>query len=634
MIWLLMSAIPYPGQFLAKLYTEAHGRAPSVSDWYYFRNDFYNNCNHASLAGFIRFVYTSQEFLSKNYTNAERIFTLYRGVLNRDPDSSGFYWYLNNLQNGNMTWQDVVNSVANSTEFQNMVPIICDSPSYHWRAYYPFKLPSSSGGYDVPDGDSLQKIINNANVGDTIWLKQGSLIIMKRPLIINKRVYIATYGKPDVTHYAKMARLLRHPDFQEFQGDTPSPIIAILADGAGILNIWIDGFATTIWYLKGYTTDYKRVRNLSILVLANNVVIKNCKFSSNFGWSHIHAPSWFGIKKRLYIAGNIVTAYDHFHTIIPPNYITWTDGFDIEADSTIIENNSFIDLTDGSITIFRLHPGVPQTTIIRNNIILNSGNSAYSAIGFDNQRQRNWIPNDKDTIINGGRIENNIIMTAEYNHIDVVIFAGPPHAWVGTYDFNIRQGYAKGIAIVNNSSGYFNNSYLPIRCNTTILVSILDAYVQGNNINCQHYRFSKCPREDIVFEKHSGYASGNVQGPYNDMLVFRNCVDHQDISNPPYQAYVRAFIFDSLAHQFYPTNPPITINVDGNPYLSNHTNPIYLTEDKHTFEAPSYILINTDIFLQTIWNIFISKKVINTTQSIEESNIKSHHLKIIKFLTY
>jgi len=34
MIWLLMSAIPYPGQFLAKLYTEAHGRAPSVSDWY------------------------------------------------------------------------------------------------------------------------------------------------------------------------------------------------------------------------------------------------------------------------------------------------------------------------------------------------------------------------------------------------------------------------------------------------------------------------------------------------------------------------------------------------------------------------------------------------------------------------
>ncbi|MEV0408975.1 hypothetical protein [Actinoallomurus sp. NPDC050550] len=74
-----------PGQFIAKQYTEALGRAPDQAGWRgdvgYFESD---GCNATTLANVGRSIYTSSEFTGLGYDNDARVLALYRGALNRE----------------------------------------------------------------------------------------------------------------------------------------------------------------------------------------------------------------------------------------------------------------------------------------------------------------------------------------------------------------------------------------------------------------------------------------------------------------------------------------------------------------------------------------------------------------------
>jgi hypothetical protein len=97
-----------PAQFIAKLYTEGLGRIPDQSGWAsavsYFAQ---NGCSAPSLAAYGQSVYTSAEYTGLQYDNDAKLLTLYRGVLNREPDPSGFANWLQHLGSGT-SWPSAV----------------------------------------------------------------------------------------------------------------------------------------------------------------------------------------------------------------------------------------------------------------------------------------------------------------------------------------------------------------------------------------------------------------------------------------------------------------------------------------------------------------------------------------------
>jgi Domain of unknown function (DUF4214) len=90
-----------PTQFLAKMYTEALGRAPDQTGWSAYVSYFQTNgCGAAQLAHVGEQFYASTEFASDYSDNAAKLLTLYRGGLSRDADQGGFNGYLARLNSG------------------------------------------------------------------------------------------------------------------------------------------------------------------------------------------------------------------------------------------------------------------------------------------------------------------------------------------------------------------------------------------------------------------------------------------------------------------------------------------------------------------------------------------------------
>src|SRR5260370_14429538 len=99
-----------PGQFISKMYTEGLGRAPESTGWQNWVNWFqgYNpSCAITQLDGIAKGIYGSGEYSSRNYTSKEKVLTLYRGILNREPDHTCFTNWVYGL-NGRATIQHIV----------------------------------------------------------------------------------------------------------------------------------------------------------------------------------------------------------------------------------------------------------------------------------------------------------------------------------------------------------------------------------------------------------------------------------------------------------------------------------------------------------------------------------------------
>lgn len=106
--------------FVARMYTKALGRGYDISglnDWCDRILDKKWTVTDAATIGFFH----SQEFLNKNLSNAEYIKVLYRTFLGREYDIQGYYDWLNKLDSGAMTRDQVLQGFSNSQEFRNIM---------------------------------------------------------------------------------------------------------------------------------------------------------------------------------------------------------------------------------------------------------------------------------------------------------------------------------------------------------------------------------------------------------------------------------------------------------------------------------------------------------------------------------
>jgi Domain of unknown function (DUF4214) len=478
------------GQFVAKLYSEALGRAPDVTGWANaMRSMQASDCSLGYLRDLARSVYTSAEFNGVGYDSASRVLALYRGVLNREPDSGGFTNYYNQLQANPGSWPVVVDAFVNSTEFAGLRGAICGGGSYGFGASGVLALPVTGGGFTGGTATQLQSLLNATPAGGVVTLASRAVVFVDRPVVIPAGVTLTTAGGPAPRSYALMGRLVRTSAF----GDA----MVKLSSGSALRSVWVDGRRSAV----GFNQPAMSVQTFG----GDNVVVDNNRFSESAGWTNFQALGTFeGFRcGSESVRGNLITSYVPAHL-----GGGWSDGLSIACENTTVEGNNILDATDVSIVVFRAHPAV-QRSVVRSNTALNAGNSAYGGFVADGLTGVGAVQS-----FAGATFDGNLIWANLSQHIDIVLSVGT-RPWFGN-----ASSLGSGAAFVNNSTGG-----QVVRTNTGIAVSgMLNAYVQANVLSTSLANTIACPDGNVLASVSAGWASGSIQ-PYQDVAI-SGCMGH------------------------------------------------------------------------------------------------------------
>jgi Domain of unknown function (DUF4214) len=483
-----------PAQFIAKLYTEGLGRIPDQSGWgsavSYFAQ---NGCGAASLAAYGQAVFTSAEYAGLGYGNAAKLLTLYRGALNREPDSSGFASWLQHLSSGT-SWPTAVQLFFTSPEFTALVPKICSGvvdgsgSSYYFGTQPALALPAAGSGFTGSEAD-LQSALNNAAAGGgTVSLAQQALVWLTKPLIIPPGVTLTTTGSPDLHHYADMARLVRAATFPA--PSAPEGMVQV-QHGAALSNVWVDGARHT----PGNTASLENV-----MTYGTGITVSSDRISETQGPSSLYllgGYDGFPCTSET-VSGNLITAYSSDHYLSPD----WADGITDNCEGATISGNQIVDATDVAIVVFRNTPDSGQHSIVSGNYILSAGNSMYGGMGFDPLYNNTGTTTAQTLSFAGSAIKGNLLWTGPDTHFDIGITDGS------------REWYARagadpadtgtGASITGNTTGT-----LSARVQTGVAVSgMLNTTVTGNTLTFSHITSGTCSKQNFVAEISAGYATG------------------------------------------------------------------------------------------------------------------------------
>jgi Domain of unknown function (DUF4214) len=497
-----------PAQFIAKLYTEALGRAPDQVGWSalvaYFQQ---NGCGAAQLSSIGQQFYTASEFAADYADNDAKVLTLYRGALNRDADQGGLDDFVALLKAGT-PWASVVNDLFTSAEFDANVSSMCSAtaPDYHFGAQPPPVPTPGSTGFTGTQA-ALQSVLDNAAYRSTVYLAQKAVIPLTSTLIVPSSVTLTTYGAPATNSYAAMARLVRAASFD-------GPNVAIAAGGR-LANVWVDGQRQVLGYHKiaGGAGD-----NANIVTLGGvGTIVADDKLSDPQGGTNFFSvgggpgtPCLDQIVQR-----NLITAYSAIH-----GFQFNSDGLTMNCEGLDIEHNGIVDVSDIGIVLFAT-PGLTQHSKILGNTIVAAGSSINAAISSDPSTGN---PGGSLLDYRGTMFRNNLFWTGPYT----------------TFDFGIEAGAREFFFLPTKNSDGFGATYID---NTTGLLSarvragIAVAGMLGVTItnDVRHpldfipgsfpafTPAANCPGGAVIVEAAAGHASGLYPTPSFDGS-FDGCV--------------------------------------------------------------------------------------------------------------
>ncbi|MBV9448861.1 MAG: hypothetical protein JO345_23480 [Streptosporangiaceae bacterium] len=511
------AATVVPSQWIAKVYTEGLGRAPDQSAWANMVAFFQSNgCSATTLAQKGEPIYESSEFNGLGYDNAARLLALYRGALDREPDSSGYTHYLGLLSETPPTpWNTVVTDLFTSPEFTSDAATFCTEGSYNFGAGPAITIPlgqSCTGQFCFTGGTQtqLQTMLDNAKATDaTVTLAQHVVVSIDTPqtigpprtrqagLDIPSGVTLTTVGQPTPNQYATMGRLVRASGFGE--GTTGAAVVEV-ESGAKLLNVWVDGQRTGPTDHQGDTVNVETASG-------SGDTVSSDRLSNAIGFTNLHA---LGTAEFLpanvpcgstTITGNLVTAYSSSHT-----NGDWSDGLSVACENATVENNTVIDATDVGIVLFRAYPADQKSTVA-DNTILNAGNPAFGGIVAD--PLSNNPPNSPSFA--GASVRSNTLWTGPgaYYHIGLSVGSA---AWFDSPNNPANIG----------SGASFTGNTLTASATEAIAVSgMLNATVTGNTLNWTPGQYGRCPQAEIAVDPQDG--SGTIQPPVTSVEV-RDCI--------------------------------------------------------------------------------------------------------------
>jgi hypothetical protein len=500
----LSSFSSVPGQFMAKMYTEFLGRAPDAESWQsavaYFAA---NGCSTGTLETWGSSIVASAEYQSLAYDDVAHSLNLYRGILNREPQAGEFAQTQSQLDAG-ISVADEAREFFDTSEFNSLVPYICSGKSYSFGTLgtgLAIRVPTTgAGGYDNVTENQLQSVLASAPPGSTVYLMQKSVVYLTAPLVIPNGITLATYGNPPPSHHSLMARLVRQSGFA-------SPMIRLSAsaasDSGALRNVWVDGQRNSA---SSYVMDAIDVE----IYGGSGIVIDSNYLSNTLGWSTLHSYGALDLSDGCAsntITHNLITAYSSGHYALNGTP-QWADGLSIGCENSDVESNEIIDATDAAIVVYNAYPAT-QRSLVRNNLIVAAGNSAYAGLAFDP------LNRTASGDFSAARIDDNTLWSSPEQHILIGIA-------VGTLPWFSNGAIATGATVRDNGT-----AGITMNVAEGVTVSgMLNATVQDNSLITQAIPqlWTTCPvNAGITAAVSAGDASGAIQEPYRDQAVI-GCV--------------------------------------------------------------------------------------------------------------
>jgi len=491
------AALPPPptgggDQWIAKQFSETLGRAPDSSGWGFYVGQVDGSlCNATSLKNAGTGFFSSAEFSGLGYNNAAKVVALYRAILNRDPDPSGFAGYKSALDSGTPI-TTLAGYIYGSSEFSNLSTLICRGGPYYWgnQAYFTNANDTTAYGH-ISDGQfaggtaaQLQTALNNAAGScGTVYLDRGAVVTADTTITIPACVTLATANVSNRNAYLTMGRIIRTANFV-------APVIRMQSNSK--LNyVWVDGnrnqwlTTTSIAGVYDYVPQYSGsptscgsgasypsdadrdcMRNIS--VDGSGVTISNNRIMDPLGGTNIKVVTGIG---QVSITGNLITSYatSHYKGENGSDNL-WADGVSFDGNNSSITNNQIIDATDVGVVLFPGSGSSPNVnTSVSGNQFLQAGNSAFAAANFDP------LPGSPPTTYSytGSSINSNTLWDSKGAHYHVVFSLGS-RAWFGP-----NGNIAANGAVQNNTvpSGRNTRSVLGVSVD-----AMTGATVSGNSL--------------------------------------------------------------------------------------------------------------------------------------------------------
>lgn len=335
------------GQFISKLFTEALSRAATGEEFSTYQQYILENgCTAETLKTLAKAVFNSAEYKSFGLAKIEQTFAVYRAILSRDPETAE----LATFNVGKINAE--IDELFAGEEFASILPEIVNGP-YYWRGN---NEEIYTEGTLITEND-FNRMVAEANVSKVVELPQGALVAVVNGVKIPDGYTIRTQGNPN--HYTKFARFLKSSE--------NNIMVVTIGKNTVLQSIFVDG----------NRSDMGKDMGWNILGTGSDNVIWGIRTTDASANSHMHLnPD----TNNYYVARNLVTAYATDH-----QRGGWADGIDLYCNNSICEYNNVIDATDGGIVLFRNHPGEGgvQNTIVRYNVICNTGNACYCGLDHE-----------------------------------------------------------------------------------------------------------------------------------------------------------------------------------------------------------------------------------------------------------
>ena len=403
------------GQYISKLFTEGLSRAAYGSEFSAFQNYIVEKgCTVKTLNVLAKAVFTSEAFNAFDLNRYETAICLYRAILSRDPSEEEIM----KVKLGKIS--EAIDEITSGNEFNELLPAIQFGP-YYWRG----SSKTFWSGDEVYTSADFNRLVENASATKEVALPQGALVLVNGTLDIPSGYTVKTAGNPN--HYVRFARIIRNN----------GSVTTMRVDSETTLqNIFVDGNRSEF--------DDKNQGGFNLEVTGKNVVIWGCRVGEHTGPVHSNPGSG-----RIYFGRNLVTQYSTGHTN------GWADGIDMYGYNSLIEYNHVVDPTDGGIVIFRSQKdgaNVTQNTIVRYNLLCNTGNSAYC--GIDNEgvdMDGNGVADFSGTVIYENAIYTSYVA---HMHMCITLSARP---WTENYkrvaNVSVYNNYTPEGCFVNTAGG-------------------------------------------------------------------------------------------------------------------------------------------------------------------------------------
>jgi hypothetical protein len=571
-----LTVVPY--QYVTKAYSELLGRAPSPAEWSAAVQSFqHEGCTTTALIQLGDAIAASAEY-SRDYPDTDpgsRALTLYRFVLNREPDAAEFVVMRNRLAGTATTPalspEDAATFLYQSTEFSTLTqPAICNpsNPSYYFgkpgqlTAYPAIPTPASGApGADEPEAPLQFKLDAVALLGGgVVSLPAREVVGLTTTLTIPANVTLITAGNPDPTRYGDMARLVRLPAFAARPGNA-SPDLVQLDPGAKLEHLWVDG------QRDGPDPNSLAIFNVRMLGGIGTTVADD-RIGNAYGASNLEAdvqPSTpddpTGCTGNV-IAGNLVEGYATAHGGTVPGETATdhpeADGFGVYCGSTDVRGNSIIDVSDAAIVLFNGNPAAPlappQLSVVSDNTIISAGNSLYWGIVTDPFWSLHVGPvpggDPPGTVtrsfssgpVHSATIIDNRLWSGTRTHFDVILSSGTHELFGSTVRQNCLLPNSGGLPTcgggrnavgadwIGNSSGG-----LPSWAQMGIYVGgTQDTVVHGNSFpNLGHVTGGACPKGSVIVAYGNGTTTDFALGLQIDVPFTRDVALRSDLCITP-----------------------------------------------------------------------------------------------------